>query len=517
MKKNIILTTFTLLFSSLGMLLYSFCGFYVAKADATLFNNKSEVIIVRDGIHNVITMSSDFNGDLKDFAMVVPVPILLKESDIKVVERNVFNVLNDYSAPRLVEYYDENPCYDRRREMLCKSVSMSDDVQMESMPAKDEDKFGVTVEAQYSIEEYEVLILSAKESTGLKDWLTVNNYKIPATAEEVLQPYIKSNMKFFVVKVNAEKMKDVTSGYLRPLQLSFDHEKFMLPIRLGMANSQGSQDMIVYGFTKTGRLECTNYRTVKMPTDRKIPLFVKEKFGEFYKAIFERSYQREGRNAVFLEYAWNVSPYTAIKCDPCVGNPPYNQDFVNAGVSWLNEMNGNATIFFTRLHVRYSRGKFPADLQFQITPNNENFQCRYILTHPAGGEFGCDAAQNYLSDLYNRRRNEVDEMYALAGWVDPKSNKYISEYVKHMNEKPESMKNNILPVAPINGTGGGSDNVNNNDRGIGPENNFDQNIINENGPVDHKSPMPFLVVAMLLTITWLATFAGKWLKKLRPA
>jgi hypothetical protein len=76
MKKNIILTTFVLLFSSLSMLLYSFCGFYVAKADAALFNNKSEVIIVRDGIHNVITMSSDFKGDRKDFAMVVPVPVI---------------------------------------------------------------------------------------------------------------------------------------------------------------------------------------------------------------------------------------------------------------------------------------------------------------------------------------------------------------------------------------------------------------------------------------------------------
>ena len=54
----------------------------------------------------------------------------------------------------------------------------------------------------------------------------------------------------------------------------------MLPIRLGMANSQGTQDMIVYAFTKTGRVECTNYRTTKMPTDRKVPLFIKDQFGD---------------------------------------------------------------------------------------------------------------------------------------------------------------------------------------------------------------------------------------------
>ena len=42
--------------------------------------------------------------------MVVPVPVVLKKSDIHVIEPGLFQVLNDYSAPRLVEYYDQNPC-----------------------------------------------------------------------------------------------------------------------------------------------------------------------------------------------------------------------------------------------------------------------------------------------------------------------------------------------------------------------------------------------------------------------
>ena len=99
----------------IGQRALAFCGFYVAKADASLFNNKSEVIMVRNGNHNVITMSSDFKGDLSEFAMVVPVPTVLAEKDIRVVERRIFDVLNAYSAPRLVNYYDNNPCgYDLR-------------------------------------------------------------------------------------------------------------------------------------------------------------------------------------------------------------------------------------------------------------------------------------------------------------------------------------------------------------------------------------------------------------------
>ena len=87
----------------------AFCGFYVSKADGTLKNKTSQVILVRDGNRNVITMYNDFQGNFKDFAMVVPVPVVLKKSDIKVVDQQIFNTLNEYSKPRLVEYYDENP------------------------------------------------------------------------------------------------------------------------------------------------------------------------------------------------------------------------------------------------------------------------------------------------------------------------------------------------------------------------------------------------------------------------
>ena len=56
----------------------SFCGFYVAKAGADVFNKKSQVILVHDGNQTTITMQNDFTGDLKEFAMVIPVPVVLK-------------------------------------------------------------------------------------------------------------------------------------------------------------------------------------------------------------------------------------------------------------------------------------------------------------------------------------------------------------------------------------------------------------------------------------------------------
>jgi hypothetical protein len=253
-----------------------------------------------------------------------------------------------------------------------------------------------------------------------------------------------------VVKVNLDKI-DKNFEYLSPLQISFEHEKFMLPIRLGMANSQGEQDMIVYAFTREGRVECTNYRTVKMPTDRNIPLFVKPEFGDFYYNLFNKTYKYEGRNAAFLEYAWNVTPnFSGMKCDPCVGPPPIYNDFAEAGITWALQsaqgVPGN-DIFFTRLHVRYSRDKFPSDLTFQVTPNREHFQCRYILTNPAQGEFTCDQGQTYLETLRERRKKEVDEMWALTSKSSPKSKGYITEYDRFLTPgaKSDEKKYSFFP------------------------------------------------------------------------
>src|SRR6185295_5779837 len=406
----------------------AFCGFYVSKADGTLKNKTSQVILVRDGNRNVITMYNDFKGNFKDFAMVVPVPVVLQKKDIKVVDQSIFNTLNEYSKPRLVEYYDQNPCaqYEYDKSLQGKAPGVMSEVVIRGYSSMQKKDLGVKVEAKYLVGEYDILILSAKESSGLKTWLEENGYKIPAGAEEVLQPYIKSNLKFFVVKVNEEEKKKLPGNFLRPIQISFNSPKFMLPIRLGMANADGDQDLIVYAFTKKGRIECTNYRTVSLPTGKNIPLFVQNNFGNFYSNLFQHQWDVEGKSVAMLEYAWDVSPKNYVKCDPCVATAPSTQDLVQAGVWWINrdwydyndaqyEDDYSANAYFTRLHIRYNRRAFPQDLVFQLTPNTENFQARYVITHPASGDFNCEAGKKYLADLRQRRQDELKMLTYLTG------------------------------------------------------------------------------------------------------
>ncbi len=431
-------------------ILFSFCGFYVSKADGTLKNKTSQVILVRDGNKTKITMYNDFKGNTKDFAMVVPVPVVLRQDDIKVVDQGIFQRLNDYSAPRLVEYWDQNPCdvykeYEDKMSMSQAEMVTTNDNAKGSVRRKD---LGVKVEAKYLVGEYDILILSAKESGGLKEWLTSNGYKIPDGAEEVLNPYIKSNLKFFVVKVNEKEKSKLNNNFLRPIQISFNSPKFMLPIRLGMANADGDQDLIVYAFTRKGRIECTNYRNENIATDKNVPLFVQKNFGSFYGNLFTHQWKNEEKAISFLEYAWNVTPINQMKCDPCVGNPPTEQDLVQSGVWWLGGKdwadysdvdndepdNGSKNVHFTRLHFRYNRNSFAQDLMFQVTPNTETFQARYIITHPATGNFDCTAGKKYLQDLKQRRKKELNELMSLTGtnmnnWQDDASAKNDEEDV----------------------------------------------------------------------------------------
>lgn len=439
---------FFILLGLLCLKTHAFCGFYVAKADASLFNKTSQVILVRDGLHTVITMQSDFKGNVKDFAMVVPVPTVLQRSDIRVVNGDLFKKLDAYSAPRLVEYWDENPCYRYDDySMVMESAPATSRASSGNADKVMKKNYQVTIKAQYQVGEYDILILDAKESKGLENWLIDHGYKIPKGASDVLYPYIQSNMKFFVVKVNLNKLENESQS-LRPIQIRFESRKFMLPIRLGMANAHDDQDMLIYCFTRNGRVECTNYRNVEIPTDKNVPEFTQEVFGKFYSALFKRTLRREGKNNIFLEYAWDISGWNNMKCDPCAFEPPSNNILTESGVVWIRTGrwgNYEGEVFFTRMHVRYDRQNFPQDLQFQETSDKRNFQCRYIITHPAMGPFECSEGKRYENEVYKRREKELIQLAFLTGWNVTPYTDYIKKWQGFDINNYDELKTGCIP------------------------------------------------------------------------
>src|SRR5262249_30879439 len=189
MRKAFALASIAALVCLAGEPIAAFCGFYVARADTKLFNRASQVVLVRDGDRTVLTMANDFQGDLKEFAVVIPVPTFIERGQIHVGEKALIDHLDAFSAPRLVEYFDRNPCDPIVYPMA--SAAGAGGGNMREGRKQTADSLAVKIEAQYTVGEYDILILSAEQSSGLEQWLRQNGYRIPAGAAAALGSYIK--------------------------------------------------------------------------------------------------------------------------------------------------------------------------------------------------------------------------------------------------------------------------------------------------------------------------------------
>jgi hypothetical protein len=388
---------------------HAFCGLYVASGDAKLFNHRSQVALVRDGDRTVLTLASDYQGDPQQFALVVPVPVVLKRGQIHVGDSSLVASLDAYSAPRLVEYNDPDPCPTAMAKM---SESLDAALPMavgQAFRMRGGRKDEVRIEARYEVDEYDVLILSADDSGALLNWLTAHGYRVPMQAGRVVESYLKQGMKFFVAKVDLRRRAARGLTQLRPLQIAYDSPRFMLPVRLGMANANGPQELFVYAVTRQGRVEPVNYRSLRVPEAVEVPAFVKGDFSSVWRAAFDQLVEKNGMGVVYTEYAWDMT-----WCDPCPSPPLTREQQRSLGVWWLDEP--NPTVFVTRLHARYDRASFPEDLVMQVTADRTNFQSRVIVRHEWTGPAQCEATNTYMRSLPKRREEQAFALAALTGW-----------------------------------------------------------------------------------------------------
>ncbi len=412
----------------------AFCGFYVAGGDQQMFNDATQVVLMRHGTRTVLSMQNNYKGPPSAFAMVIPVPVVLEKKDVKTLPKDAFAAVEKMGAPRLVEYWEKDPCMPEP-PMRYEKAALGTGTGQGYGVGRGRADLGVKIEAQFVVGEYQIVILSAKDSTGLDTWLRQENYNIPAGAEPLLRPYVESGMKFFVAKVDPTKVKfEGDRAALSPLRFHYDSDQFNLPIRLGLANSSGKQDLIVNILAPNQRYEVSNYKNVTIPTNIDVAESVKDKFGAFYTALFDATIEKNP-GAVVTEYAWQ-----AIGCDPCPGPmldqsvlmtlgldvienvkapvpPPggagapggMNRGMVRGG--WGGGLAMNMVL--TRLHARYGKD-ITNDLEFKAaTPivggrefvvdpqthkleegakpaSMNNFQGRYAIRHPWQGEIKCN-------------------------------------------------------------------------------------------------------------------------------
>ena len=390
---------------------HAFCGFYVGGAGAQLYNNATEVVLMRHGTTTVLSIQNNYEGPPTQFAMVVPVPVVIQEAQVKTLPRDIFQKVDVLGAPRLVEYWEQDPCYVPPPEPEYDREMVEEDAPAEA-GGEDDDRdkdYHVKVEARFSVGEYDIEVLSAEQSTGLDAWLRDHHYSIPPNAEPLLRPYVEQGTKWFVAKVDPKKVKfEHGQATLSPLRFYYDDPEFTLPIRLGMANSHGTQDLIVNILAPDDvRYETANYPNVTIPTNLLVHDEVRTRFGEFYAALFDHVLEQVP-HAVVTEYAWNAG-----SCDPCPGPTLDADDLATLGADVIASKYKGVDSYnytLTRLHARYGKdlandlvfravgplegGRGIPDERGQLTNDvtqggTNNFQGRYVILHPWTGAVAC--------------------------------------------------------------------------------------------------------------------------------
>lgn len=411
----------------------AFCGFFVSGADAKLSNNASQVVLMRKENRTVMTMSNNYQGPPQDFAMVVPVPTVLQQNDVKTLPPDVFEHIDQLSAPRLVEYWEQDPCYVPPPIYPMAAPPMMA-MERSGGARKRAADLGVTIEAKFAVGEYQILILSAKQATGLETWLKENKYRIPEGASTALAPYIASGMKFFVAKVDISKVRRDAHGavVLSPLRFSYESNELRVPVRLGLLNAESKQDLIVYVLHPESRFESSNYPNVFAPTNLEVVDEVRNGFGSFYAQLFDETLAAHGNKAIVTEYAWQTT-----SCDPCPVPPLQPSDLYTLGADVLlggpkptddgpqgggqrgrsmppgGYFGGFSSWVLTRLHTRYDKTTLSEDITLvQAKPvvggraqwdgkalegagevkmdSVNNFQGRYIIRHYWEGAVACE-------------------------------------------------------------------------------------------------------------------------------
>ena len=382
----------------------AFCGFYAGKADAHLFNEASQVVIARHGVRTVLTLVSGYQGEPSEFALVVPTPQGIQPHQVQVLDPALVEQLDAYSAPRLAESHDADPC--QRSRFRWGPIPRPEDPRYPPPPSPhphyspDPTVLGVTVETRFTRGEYDIVNLSARESEGLETWLQENGYRLPQGASAALKPYINQGMRFLVAKVHLPAQERGAAQRLRPLQLDYESPHFMLPLRLGMLNARPGQpqDLIVYALTPNGRVESQNYPNKTVPAHLNLPPLAKPSFAQVYQALFAEAAQREQHRTVFTEYVGKMS-----ECERCVVAPLRVEQQVRLGAFWvqnpgfvaadLARFGGGGPVVLTRLHLRTTLESFPEDLMLTDTGTAQNWQARYEVQQPHEGTVAACSAR----------------------------------------------------------------------------------------------------------------------------
>jgi hypothetical protein len=314
----------------------AFPGFIAGKGDAARVSNSTQVVLLRKGDHTVVTVWADYEGPLDRFALVLPVPSDVELDGVKTLKRDSVDHLDEISAPRFHEFWEKDPCepgeadQEWQRDLRVKDsaanflgAGMPDVSGGQKLPPE----MLLDFDPQFKDGEYSFELVPNGQS--VQAYLQKKGLNVPAGAKDRLGKYEAAGMQMLVADVSASKVElgGARRALLSPIRFA-TQQPYAIPSTLGLANSAGQQEIIVYVLHPEKRFEVKNYGNVFPPTNVNVDMAVKERLGEFYAGVHDALLAKEPRSFL-VEYAW---PTIKLCGEPCPNAPIGIHELLSLGV-----------------------------------------------------------------------------------------------------------------------------------------------------------------------------------------
>jgi hypothetical protein len=368
----------------------AFCGTYVGDGESVLTNRASHIVMARSGSDTILTMFNDYQGDLSNFGLVIPVPAGVDADNVRLADRSLLDKISGYSDPRLVAYTCDDwygVSDDARASATATGSSGTSsgggcgggsarywDDSGDTAASADT---GVVIEDQFDIGEYTAWVVSADGEDGLSAWLATQGFAVDDATGTALGEYIAAGSHFLALRVDLERLDG--NNWLSPLQVGYTSDAWSLPLRLGAASSAGVQDLVIYAITgsEAGSVALSNYAELTPPESECLLDLEGTEFGDWYESRFEAASglpdspeELTGQQgfAWTTEFAWGSGA-----CDPCTSVGPLTTDEV-----YQLGFDAHYGYYVTRLHLRYTPDAVTEDPSFYASNRTDNRQLRYV-------------------------------------------------------------------------------------------------------------------------------------------
>ena len=292
----------------------AFPGFFTGKKDAKRINKSTQVVVMKKGQDTVVTIMADYEGPLDELAMVIPVPADVEIENVHAIKTDMVEHLDHISSPRFHEYWEKDPCDPEKqiqeweRDLRVSGTGfLGEGMPMPEGQRKVAKEMKLKVDAVFKQGSHnEHTFHLVEPGASLSGALGELGYKMPDGADVATKSYVDRGMKFLIVEVDTKRV-GLTGGdraVLSPVQFA-TREKVDVNSTLGLLNSNGMQELLIFVIHPDKRFEAGNYKNVFPPTNIHVDFKVKERMGEFYAAIHDMMLAKDPQ-AMLVEYAWDA-------------------------------------------------------------------------------------------------------------------------------------------------------------------------------------------------------------------